>query len=183
MLWHIFCCHLYSQLTVCCSVFYHWNLWLIQGSQLFVFQCIIIIIIVFIIMTACWGPAEMDWPRDQNALHNIAETSLLGELKSGEWAQGGPKKRYKETLKSSLKNFRFHPKHWEHWQRTDQSGENWSTRVQFSMRTVKDPLPWWEGRPQGQERHYACILCVTKNPLFRLIFSNICTLEGQTTWL
>lgn len=55
---------------------------------------------------ACWGTAEMDWPCNQNALHKTAKTSLWWTEK-GKWAWGGPKKCYKDSLKSSLNSFHY----------------------------------------------------------------------------
>jgi len=38
---------------------------------------------------------------------------FFGELKKGKRAQGGPKKRFKDTLKASLKSYGLDLKSWE----------------------------------------------------------------------
>ena len=54
---------------------------------------------------------------------------FYGELQEGKRSQGGQKKRYKDTLKASLKAFDGNRLH-----RSDQSGEVSSTKEQLPMK-------------------------------------------------
>ena len=54
---------------------------------------------------------------------------LYGELQEGKRSQGGQKKRYKDTLKASLKDFNIPIESWEQLLRIEQSGVASSTKV------------------------------------------------------
>ena len=57
---------------------------------------------------------------------------FYGKLQKGKRSQGGQKKRYNDTLKSSLKDFDIPVGSW----RSDQSGELSSTKDKLSMKKV-----------------------------------------------
>lgn len=68
-------------------------------------------------------------------------TQVFGELKSGKRAQGGPKKHYKDTLKSS-KNFKINL---NHWRLSAKDRPVWS-RMQLSQRI---PCSDWSVQPSA----------------------------------
>ena len=49
--------------------------------------------------------AKVDWPCYKNACRGLPKKVFYGELQEGKRCQGGQKKRYKDTLKASLKDF------------------------------------------------------------------------------
>ena len=61
---------------------------------------------------------------------------FYGELEEGKRSLGGQKKRYKDTLKTSLKEFDIPMGSWEQTAqlRSDQCGEVSSTKEQLSMK-------------------------------------------------
>ena len=59
---------------------------------------------------------------------------FYGELQEGKRSQCGQKKRYKDTLKTSLKDFDIPIGSWEQMHRSDQSGEVSSTKEQLFMK-------------------------------------------------
>ena len=59
---------------------------------------------------------------------------FYGELREGKRSQGGQKKRYKDTLKASLKDFDIPIGSLKRLHRSDQSGEVSSTKEQLSMK-------------------------------------------------
>ena len=48
---------------------------------------------------------------------------LYEELRVEKRSHGGRKKRYKDTLKASLKDFKYRKSHWNRLHRIEQSGE------------------------------------------------------------
>ena len=73
--------------------------------------------------------AKVDWPCYKNAYE---------ELQEGKRSQGGQKKRYKDTLKASLKDFDIPMGSWE---QTAQEHSKWrgevsSTKEQLSMKKM-----------------------------------------------
>ena len=59
---------------------------------------------------------------------------FYGELQEGKRSQGGQKKRYKDTLKASLKDFDIPIGSWEQTAQERSSGEVSSTKEQLSMK-------------------------------------------------
>ena len=59
---------------------------------------------------------------------------FYGELQEGKRSQGGQEKRYKDTLKASLKDFEIPLGYGKRLHRSDQSGEVSSTKEQLSMK-------------------------------------------------
>ena len=59
---------------------------------------------------------------------------LYGELEMSKRSHGGQKKRYKDTLKASLKDFNIPTEAWEQLHRIEQSGEASSEEVLVNMR-------------------------------------------------
>ena len=60
---------------------------------------------------------------------------LYGELQEGKRSQGGKKKRYKDTLKASLKDFNIPTESWEQAVlRIEQSGVASSTKVPHNLK-------------------------------------------------
>ena len=59
---------------------------------------------------------------------------LYGELQEGKRSQGGQKKRYKDTLKASLKDFNIPTEFWERLLRIEQSGVASTTKVSPNLK-------------------------------------------------
>ena len=59
---------------------------------------------------------------------------FYGELQEGKRSQGGQKKRYKDTLKASLKDFEIPMGSWEQTAQERSNGEVSSTKEQLSMK-------------------------------------------------
>ena len=55
----------------------------------------------------------MDWPCYKNACLATPKENFYGDLQEGNRSQGGQKKRYKDTLKASLKDFDILIGSWE----------------------------------------------------------------------
>ena len=56
----------------------------------------------------------MDWPRDENGGQPSSKIDFLFELAHGARRQGGQTKRYKDSLKNSLRACDIPVKAWEH---------------------------------------------------------------------
>ena len=59
------------------------------------------------------GTVNMDRPCYQDTWGTFPKKILYGELEMGERSHGGQKKRYKNTLKASLKDFNIPTESWE----------------------------------------------------------------------
>ena len=69
--------------------------------------------------------------------HKTSKNVFFGELHKGKRSQGGQKKRHKDTLKASLKDFDIQIRAWNRLHRSDRSGEVSSTKEQLSMKKEK----------------------------------------------
>ena len=59
------------------------------------------------------GTVKMDRPCYQNDDERLPKKILYGKLQVGKRSHGGQKKRYKDTLKASLKDFNIPTESWE----------------------------------------------------------------------
>ena len=66
---------------------------------------------------------------------------LYGELQVGKRSDGGQKKRYKDTLKASLKDFNIPTELWERLHRIEQSGEASEEGVLVSTKQKESAKP------------------------------------------
>ena len=116
---------------------------------------------------------------------------FFGELKSGKRAQGGPKKRYKDTLKSSLKSFKIDLNHWEHlaedrpaWRRTIQEGavlcENSRRSGAILKRQQRKAKKETVPTPQGSASSLTCPVCHREFRAQIGLFSHLRTHQNST---
>ena len=80
---------------------------------------------------------------------------LYGELQEGKRSQGGQKKRYKDTLKASLKDFNISTESWEQ-AAQDQSGIASSTKVPPNLKqreSVKLKGSVKKGKQEPKDHH------------------------------
>ena len=68
------------------------------------------------------GTVKLDRPCYQNAEERLPKKILCGELEMGKRSHGGPKERYKDTPKASLKDFNIPT---ESWEQTAQDRAKW----------------------------------------------------------
>jgi len=87
----------------------------------------------------------------------LTKQVFFSELKKGKRAQGGPKKRYKDSLKVSLKSFGLDLKGWES---LSQDGSAWSRKVQ-------------DGAILCESRRSSCAILKRQQP----------NLQRKNTWL
>ena len=66
--------------------------------------------------------AKIDWPCYKKPAERMPKKFFYGELQEGKSSQGGQKKRYKDTLKASLKDFNIPT---ESWEQAAQDGTKW----------------------------------------------------------
>ena len=65
---------------------------------------------------------------------HLSKKIIYGELEMGKRSHGGQEKRYKDTLKASLKDFNIQQSQGNKLHRTEQSGEASSVKVPVNMR-------------------------------------------------
>ena len=81
---------------------------------------------------------------------------LYGELQEGKRSQGGQKKRYKDTLKASLKDFNIPAESWHRLLRIEQSGVPSSTKVPPNLKqreSVKLKESVKKGKQEPRDHH------------------------------
>ena len=91
----------------------------------------------------CLKLAQLRWTGHVTRMQEerLPKKILYGELEMGKCSHGGQKKRYKDTLKASLKDFNIPTESWEQIAQAGQSGEASSEEVLVNMRQKESAKP------------------------------------------
>ena len=85
----------------------------------------------------------------------------------GKRSHGGQKKRYKDTLKASLKDFNIPTESWEQMHRTEQSGEASSEEVLVNIRQKESAKPSrnvHSAKPELSDHQQSCLALTSVVP-------------------
>ena len=113
--------------------------------------------------------AQLRWTGQVTRMHEerLPKKILSGKLQMGKRSHGGQRKRYKDTLKASLKDFNIPTVSWQQIAQTEQSGEASSEEVLVNTRQKESAKPSrnvHSAKPEIMHHQQSCLALTSVVP-------------------